>query len=44
VIDVEVVSVGPAYKLPIELDVDEPLPVGADRIANTRADRFIYRR
>jgi type III pantothenate kinase len=40
----EVVSVGPASKLPIELDVDEPLTVGADRIANTLAAREIYRR
>jgi type III pantothenate kinase len=39
-----VVSVGPASKLPIELDVDEPLTVGADRIANTLAAREIYRR
>jgi type III pantothenate kinase len=44
VIDGEVVSVGPASKLPIELDVDEPLTVGADRIANTLAAREIYRR
>lgn len=40
----EVVSIGPASKLPIELDVDEPLTVGADRIANTLAAREIYRR
>jgi type III pantothenate kinase len=39
-----VVSVGPASKLPIELDVDEPLTVGADRIANTLAAREMYRR
>jgi type III pantothenate kinase len=40
----EVVSIGPASKLPIELDVEEPLTVGADRIANTLAAREIYRR
>ncbi|MGE0161192.1 MAG: type III pantothenate kinase [Gemmatimonadales bacterium] len=40
----EVLSVGPASELPIELDVDEPLTVGADRIANTLAAREIYRR
>ncbi len=44
VIGGEVVSVGPASELPIELDVDEPLTVGADRIANTLAAREIYRR
>lgn len=44
VIGGDVVSVGPASELPIELDVDEPLTVGADRIANTLAAREIYRR
>jgi type III pantothenate kinase len=39
-----VVSVGPHSDLPIELDVDEPLTVGADRIANTLAARELYRR
>ena len=44
VIGKEVLAVGPASKLPIELDVEEPLTVGADRIANTLAAREIYRR
>ena len=44
VIDGDVVSIGPASKLPIRLDVDEPLTVGADRIANTLAAREIYRK
>jgi len=39
-----VVSVGPASKLSIELDVEEPLTVGADRIANTLAARELYHR
>jgi type III pantothenate kinase len=39
-----VVSVTPTSGLPIELDVDEPLSVGADRIANTLAARAIYQR
>jgi type III pantothenate kinase len=39
-----VVSLTPASKLPITLEVDEPLTVGADRIANTLAAREIYRR
>jgi len=39
-----VVSVTPASKLPIRLDVDEPLSVGADRIANTLAAQAIYKR
>jgi type III pantothenate kinase len=37
-----VVSVGPSSKLPIRLDVDEPLTVGVDRIANTLAARELY--
>ena len=40
----EVVSVGPASPLPIELDVEEPLSVGADRIVNTLAARELYHR
>jgi len=40
----DVVSVTPACELPIELDVDEPMSVGADRIANTLAAREIYGR
>jgi type III pantothenate kinase len=39
-----VVSLTPATKLPITLAVDEPLTVGADRIANTLAAREMYRR
>jgi len=39
-----VVTVGPAAGLSIELDVEEPLTVGADRIANTLAAREMYHR
>lgn len=39
----EVISVGPESGLPIRLDVDEPLTVGADRIVNTLAAREMYR-
>jgi type III pantothenate kinase len=39
-----VVSVGPASKLSIQLDVEETLSVGADRIANTLAARELYHR
>jgi type III pantothenate kinase len=39
-----VVFVTPDSDLPIRLDVDEPLSVGADRIANTLAAREIYGR
>jgi type III pantothenate kinase len=39
-----VVSVGPASPLPIRLDVEEPLTVGADRIVNTLAAREMYHR
>lgn len=39
-----IVLVGPASNLPIALDVDEPLTVGADRIANTLAARELYGR
>jgi len=38
----EVFSVGPGSDLPIRLDVEEPLTVGADRIVNTLAAREIY--
>lgn len=41
---VEVVSVGPESPLPIRLDVEEPLSVGADRIVNTLAAMKIYGR
>jgi len=39
-----VISVGPTSALPIELDVEEPLSVGADRIVNTLAARELYHR
>lgn len=39
-----VVTVTPSSDLPIRLDVDEPLSVGADRIANTLAARELYGR
>lgn len=39
-----VVSVGPESKLPISLDVEEPLSVGADRIVNTLAAREMFGR
>lgn len=42
--DGEVVSVGPDSDLPIRLDVEEPLSVGADRIVNTLAAREMYGR
>ncbi len=38
------ISVGPDSPLPIELDVEEPLSVGADRIVNTLAARELYHR
>ena len=44
IVDGEVVSVGPASGLSIQLDVEEPLTVGADRIANTLAARELYHR
>jgi len=40
----EVIAVGPSSGLPIELDVEEPLSVGADRIVNTLAARELYAR
>jgi type III pantothenate kinase len=39
-----VLTVGPASDLPIELDVEEPMSVGADRVANTLAASEIYAR
>jgi type III pantothenate kinase len=39
-----VVVVDPASKLPIKLQVDEPLSVGADRIVNTLAASQIHKR
>jgi type III pantothenate kinase len=38
------VEVGPASGLPITLDVDEPLTVGADRVVNTLAAHRLYGR
>lgn len=38
------VRVGPASDLPLVLDVDEPLTVGADRVVNTLAAAELYRR
>ena len=40
----EAISVGPDSGLPIELDVEEPRTVGADRIVNTLAARELYHR
>jgi type III pantothenate kinase len=40
----DVISVGPESKLPIRLDVEEPLSVGADRIVNTLAAMVLYHR
>jgi type III pantothenate kinase len=38
------VEVGPASALPLTLDVEEPLSVGADRVVNTLAAARLYRR
>jgi type III pantothenate kinase len=38
------VSIGPASKLPIVLDVDEPMTVGADRVVNTLAASQLYKK
>jgi type III pantothenate kinase len=38
------VEVGPATPLPITLDVDEPMTVGADRVINTLAAFTLYAR
>jgi type III pantothenate kinase len=40
----EPVDIGPSSPLPIELDVEEPLSVGADRIVNTLAACRLYGR
>lgn len=40
----QVLTVGPASPLPIALEVDEPLSVGADRVANTLAAKVLYGR
>lgn len=42
--DAPVVSVGPTSPLPIRLEVDEPMTVGADRIVNTLAAMVLYGR
>jgi type III pantothenate kinase len=38
------VAIGPASRLPIHLDVEEPLTVGADRVVNTLAAAALYGR
>lgn len=38
------VNIGPATALPITLDVEEPLTVGADRVVNTLAAAKLYER
>ena len=43
-IGVRPASVGPESKLPLKLDVDEPLTVGADRVVNTLAAVELYHR
>lgn len=43
-VDGPVLTVGPTSDLPITLDVDEPMTVGADRIVNTLAARELYHR
>lgn len=40
----DAIAIGPDSPLPIELDVDEPKTVGADRIVNTLAARILYER
>jgi type III pantothenate kinase len=40
----DVLAVGPGTDLPIELDVEEPMSVGADRVVNTLAARELYHR
>ena len=44
IVDGDVISVGPSSPLPITLDVEEPLSVGADRIVNTLAASELYQR
>jgi type III pantothenate kinase len=41
---VTVVEIGPGSPLPLRLDVEEPLTVGADRVVNTVAALALYRR
>jgi len=40
----EVIAVGPGSDLPITLDVEEPMSVGADRVVNTLAAMNLYSR
>ena len=42
IVNGEVITVGPSSPLPIKLDVEEPMSVGADRIVNTLAAREMY--
>jgi len=42
IVNGDVYDVGPSSPLPITLDVEEPLSVGADRIVNTLAAREMY--
>jgi type III pantothenate kinase len=44
VVSGEIVIVGPSTPLPIRLDVEEPMTVGADRIVNTLAARELFGR
>jgi type III pantothenate kinase len=41
---IQVVGIDAATALPIRLDVDEPMTVGADRVVNTLAAARLYRR
>jgi len=40
----DIFVIGPESDLPIDLDVDEPMSVGADRVVNTLAARDLYHR
>jgi len=40
----DIFVIGPKSDLPIDLDVDEPMSVGADRVVNTLAARELYHR
>jgi type III pantothenate kinase len=44
ILDGPVLTVDPTSPLPIRLDVEDPLSVGADRIVNTLAARELYHR
>lgn len=43
-VGIEPLEVGPRSKLPIVLDVDDPLTVGADRVVNTLAAAQLFKR